>query len=163
MSYASPFAARTHRAAPAGDSPPPRFPLRPSGDTDARPRRRLRILVADDEPDTVRTLTKILELEGHEIVAARDGGEALKAVRKSRPDAVLLDIGMPGLTGYDVARALRALYGADCPLLIAVSAYATTPDRLVGKAAGFDFHFGKPFEIDGLLTALSQAKRRGEP
>lgn len=149
-----------HSAHPSGDAPPSGFLFSRSGDSDPRPQRRLRILIADDEPDTVRTLTKILELEGHEIVAVRDGGDALKEARKRQFDAALLDIGMPGLTGYDIARALKALYAADCPLLIAVSAYATTPDRLVGKAAGFDFHFGKPFEIDELLNALAQAKTR---
>ena len=149
-----------HRAAPTGDRPPSGFLLSPSDDADPRPQGRLRILVADDEPDTVRTLTKILELEGHEIVAVHDGGAALKEARKRRPDAALLDIGMPGLTGYDIARALKALYAGNCPLLIAVSAYASTPDKLVGKAAGFDFHFGKPVEIDQLLNALSRAKRQ---
>lgn len=117
-------------------------------------RRRLRILVADDEPDTVQTIKILLEDEGHEVLGVYNGAELLREARKSRPDAVILDIGMPGLCGYDVARSLRAMYGANHPVLIAVTAYATSADKLIGRDAGFDHHFGKPVLIDNLLAAL---------
>jgi CheY-like chemotaxis protein len=120
---------------------------------------RLRILVADDEPDTVQTIKFVLEHEGHEVVGVYDGGELLREARKRRPDAVILDIGMPGLTGYDVARALRALYGPKNPVLIAVTAYAAPSDKLIGRDAGFDHHFGKPVLIDHLLAALPRASQ----
>jgi len=119
---------------------------------------RLRILVADDEPDTVITLTVVLEEEGHEVIGVHDGVEVLREARKSPPDAVILDIGMPRLNGYDVARALRAMYGPACPMLIAVTAYASAPDKLVGKDAGFHHHFGKPIVLDELLAALSEGE-----
>jgi CheY-like chemotaxis protein len=118
----------------------------------------LRILVADDEPDTVVTLKVLLEDEGHEVIGVHDGGDVLREARKSPPDAVILDIGMPGLNGYDVARALRAMFGRACPTLIAVTAYASAPDKLVGKDAGFHHHFGKPVVLHELLAALSGVK-----
>lgn len=118
----------------------------------------LRILIADDEPDTVVTLKVLLEEEGHDVIGVHDGGDVLREARKSPPDAVILDIGMPGLNGYDVARALRAMYGQACPTLIAVTAYASAPDKLVGKDAGFHHHFGKPVALDELLAALSGVK-----
>ena len=120
--------------------------------------RRLRVLVADDEPDTVVTLKVLLEDEGHEVIGVYDGGDVLREARKSAPHAVILDIGMPGLNGYDVARALRAMFGRACPMLIAVTAYASAPDRLAGKDAGFHHHFGKPVVLHELLAALSGVK-----
>ncbi|MGH8222394.1 MAG: response regulator [Woeseiaceae bacterium] len=140
-----------------------RHPLHASGAGDSLSpgRRTLRILVADDEPDTVATLTVLLEEEGHEVIGVHDGGDVLREARKSPPDAVILDIGMPGLNGYDVARALRAMFGKACPTLIAVTAYATAPDKLVGKDAGFHHHFGKPVVLHELLAALSGVKPQG--
>ena len=136
------------------------FKVGGSGEAQSGARRALRIIVADDDPDTVNTLLVVLQDEGHEAVGVLDGGALLRETRKSKPDAVILDIGMPGLTGYDLARALRASYGGDCPMLIAVTAYATTVDKLIGKDAGFDYHFGKPVLIDDLLAALSRVKGR---
>jgi two-component system, sensor histidine kinase len=134
------------RASASGDEP------------EAGASRRLRVLVGDDEPDTVVTLKVLLEDEGHEVIGVHDGGDVLREARKSPPDAVILDIGMPGLNGYDVARALRAMFGRACPTLIAVTAYASAPDKLVGKDAGFHHHFGKPVALDDLLAALSEVK-----
>lgn len=129
-----------------------------AGNSSRIARRTLRILVADDEPDTVETLLTILRDEGHEAAGAHDGGDALRLARELKPDAILIDIGMPGLNGYDLARALKAEHGPRCPILIAVTAYARTSERLMGRAAGFDYYFGKPVEIPELLAALSQGK-----
>ena len=123
-------------------------------------RKSLRILVADDEPDTVLTMVTLLEEEGYEVLGLHDGADVLRETRKFKPDAVLLDIGMPGMTGYDVARALRAEHGAACPTLIAVTAYARTPDHLMGRAAGFHHYFGKPVELKALFAVLSDITPR---
>ena len=122
-------------------------------------RRTLRVLVADDDEDTVATLSVILRDEGHEVYGVHDGASVIPLARKLRPDAIILDIGMPNLTGYDLARMLKDEHGRRCPTLIAVTAYSRQPDRLIGKAVGFDHYFGKPVEIDQLLGALPSARR----
>lgn len=71
-------------------------------------------------------------------------------------DVVLLDIGMPGINGYDVARIFRKTYGGAKPVLIAVTAWNRTPDQLMAKAAGFDQHFGKPYDPQRLLATLRE-------
>lgn len=129
-----------------------------SGESERVLRRTLRILIADDDYDTVNTLTVILRDEGHEVFGVHDGASVVPLTRKLRPDAVILDIGMPKLSGYDLARMLKEEYGARCPTLIAVTAYSRQPDKLIGKAVGFDFYFGKPVVIEELLAALPKAK-----
>jgi CheY-like chemotaxis protein len=126
----------------------------PSGETEGVARRALRILIADDDDDTVQTLSVLLTGEGHDVFGVHDGASVVPLVRKLRPDAVILDIGMPGMNGYDLARALKEEHGARCPMLIAVTAYGRQSDRLIGKAAGFDHYFGKPVSISELVAAL---------
>lgn len=135
-----------------------RFQASGAGGSLSSARKRLRILVADDEHDTVLTMMTILRDEGHEVRGVHDGEAAIRVTREFEPDAILLDIGMPKLSGYDVARALRAAYGENCPTLIAVTAYARTLDKLAGQIAGFDHHFGKPIVIDELVKVLSEIK-----
>jgi CheY-like chemotaxis protein len=129
-----------------------------SGESEGVLRRSLRILIADDDYDTVETLTIILRDEGHEVFGVHDGASVVPLTRKLRPDVVILDIGMPKLSGYDLARMLKEEYGSRCPMLIAVTAYARQPDKLIGKAVGFDHYFGKPVVIAELLAALPKAK-----
>jgi CheY-like chemotaxis protein len=131
-----------------------------SGESEGILRRSLRIIIADDDYDTIDTLTVILRDEGHEVFGVHDGPSVVPLTRKLRPDAVILDIGMPKLSGYDVARMLKEEYGSRCPTLIAVTAYSRQPDKLIGKAVGFDHYFGKPVVIDELLAALPKAKPR---
>lgn len=121
-------------------------------------RRTLRILIADDDHDTVQTLCVLLTGEGHDVYGVHDGPSVVPLVRKLRPDAVILDIGMPGMNGYDLARALKEEHGVQCPTLIAVSAYGRQSDKLIGKAAGFDHYFGKPVAIGDLLAALPKKR-----
>ena len=130
-----------------------------SGESERLARRTLRILIADDDYDTVNTLTVILRDEGHEVFGVHDGASVVPLTRKLRPDAVILDIGMPKISGYDLARLLKEEHRERCPTLIAVTAYSRAPDKLIGKAVGFDHYFGKPVVIEELLAALPKAKQ----
>lgn len=125
-------------------------PLRPQG----APQRPLRIVVADDERDQVATLAAILEEEGHQVREVYRGSEVLRMVRDFDPDVALIDIGMPGMTGYDVAREIRQIYGKQRPLLIAVTGWKQSSDRILATLAGFDHHLPKPFEATALLKLL---------
>ncbi len=121
----------------------------------ALPARRLRIVVADDDRDAVVTLATILQHEGHEVREVYRGSEVLQMVRDFDPHAALIDIGMPGMTGYDVAREIRHLFGKR-PTLIAVTGWKKTSDKILAQIAGFDHHLAKPFEADALLALLAQ-------
>ena len=121
----------------------------------ARTRRRLRILVADDERDQVTTLALILQDEGHEVREVYRGSEVLHMVRDFDPDVALIDIGMPGMSGYEVARELRQEFGKLRPLLIAVTGWKQSSDRILARLAGFDFHLAKPFESAALLSLIA--------
>jgi CheY-like chemotaxis protein len=96
----------------------------------------LRVLIADDERDQVATLAAILNDEGHDV------------------REVYVDIGMPGMSGYDVAREVREHYGTLRPLLIAVTGWKKPSDRILAQLAGFDHHLPKPFESHQLLQLL---------
>jgi CheY-like chemotaxis protein len=120
--------------------------------------RRLRILVADDERDAVSMLELILRDEGHEVLSVYNGQDVMEAVRSFQPDVVLLDIGMPKLTGYEVARKLRERHGKALRL-IAVTGWKQGSDRVLAKIAGFDHHIGKPYEPRALIELLAKATR----
>jgi len=115
----------------------------------------LKILVVDDNVDMANTLAKLLEQAGHTITMAHDGLAALAAARRSRPDAVVLDIGLPGLDGYRVAEALRREPAFANVRLVAVSGYGQAEDRSRAKAAGFDHHLVKPVDLRQLVSALA--------
>ena len=119
-------------------------------------RRQLRVVVADDDRDAVLTLATVLEHEGHEVREVYRGSEVLRLVRDFDPDVALIDISMPGMTGYDVAREIRQLFGARRPTLIAVTGWKKTSDKILAQIAGFDHHLAKPFETDALLALLAQ-------
>lgn len=120
-----------------------------------RRKARLRIVVADDDRDAVVTLATILQHEGHEVREVYRGSEVLHLVRDFDPDVALIDIGMPGMTGYDVAREIRQIFGKR-PTLIAVTGWKKTSDRILAQLAGFDHHLPKPFDTDALLALLAQ-------
>jgi CheY-like chemotaxis protein len=134
----------------------PEQSTQPSASTSAKRQPRLRIVVADDDRDAVTTLATILLHEGHEVREVYRGSEVLRMVRDFDPDVALIDIGMPGMTGYDVAREIRHLFGRR-PTLIAVTGWKKASDRIAAQIAGFDHHLAKPFETDGLLALLAQA------
>ena len=116
----------------------------------------LRVLIADDDRDGALTLSALLELEGYEVRTVHGGQEALDSAREFKPDAVLLDIGMPKITGYEAARRLRLRYGNDCPVLIAITGWKQASDKILASLAGFDHHVAKPYEPAQLIALLSK-------
>jgi CheY-like chemotaxis protein len=121
----------------------------------AQPRR---VLIADDDRDTTATLSALLELEGYQVQSVHGGQEALDATRTFKPDVVLLDIGMPKITGYEAARRLRQRYGDDCPMLIALTGWKQASDKILANLAGFDHHVAKPYDPAELLRLLSKLR-----
>ena len=115
---------------------------------------KLRVLVADDDRDAVASLMELLRDEGHETRGVYTGLDVLNMVRDFSPDAVLLDIGMPHITGYEVARELRERYGSARPLLIAVTGRNHPTDRNLTQLAGCDHHVAKPYDPNELLGLL---------
>ena len=99
----------------------------------------------------------VLKLDGHDVQVSHDGRQALEAVRRFRPEVVLMDIGLPGMDGYEVARRLRqdAELGAGIALLAAVTGYAEDEARRRSREAGFDHHLVKPVDPDGVLALLA--------
>ena len=122
-----------------------------------------RILVADDDRDAVLALTALLETEGYEVRGVHHGAEVLDAVFNFAPDVVLLDISMPRMSGYEVARQLRERYGSARPTLIAVTALTRTVDRAYARAAGFEHHVAKPYEPNELLALIGALAGHGRP
>jgi CheY-like chemotaxis protein len=119
-----------------------------------------RILVADDDKDTVVSLTTLLGEDGYNVRGVHRGADVLQAVFNFAPDIVLLDIGMPQMSGYDVARTLRERYGSARPVLIAVTGRAGDSDRAQAHAAGFEHHVAKPYDPRALLELLARLAQR---
>ena len=120
----------------------------------ARSRPALKCLVVDDNVDAARMLELALSLEGHRVQVAFDGADAVDAAAAFQPDAVILDIGLPRMNGYDAARAIRRLPGLGGVLIIAATGYGQDVDRDKSRDAGFDLHLVKPIDLDALLHAL---------
>ena len=120
------------------------------------PSRPLKILIADDNRDTVSTLTALLQMEGHEVRGIHRSADVLGAEREFKPDVVILDLQMPDISGYDLARWLRSRHPKRCPLLIAVTGAYTRPvDRKLSHVAGFDHYVTKPYAIGNLLSLIA--------
>jgi CheY-like chemotaxis protein len=118
----------------------------------ASPLSRKRIVIIEDDTDGREALCMQLLLAGHEVHEAKDGQSGIEVVQRVRPDVVLLDIGLPGLDGYEVARRLKS--GQDCPRLVAVTGYGRSEDKDRAMTAGFDAHLTKPVEPDELHRML---------
>jgi DNA-binding response OmpR family regulator len=114
----------------------------------------LRVLIADDDRDTVVTLSALLQAEGYDVLEVYRGDAVLELVRRYPPHAVLLDIGMPGLTGFQIARRLRDELGHACPLLVAITAWGQAAAREMGRLSGFHHYLVKPYAPDELLALL---------
>jgi CheY-like chemotaxis protein/anti-sigma regulatory factor (Ser/Thr protein kinase) len=114
-----------------------------------------RILVIDDMAASAETLMMLLEMEGFEVMSASDGVAALKIAEDFYPDAVLLDIGLPGMNGFEIARRLRNQPESREALLIAVTGYGEAESRNRSAQAGFDFHMTKPVDLHLLLSMLA--------
>ncbi len=115
---------------------------------------RKRVLVVDDNSDAARTLGMMLELDGHEVTCTFSGESALQAAAGAPFDIVLLDIGLPGMDGYEVARRLRALCTDRAPKIIALTGYGQPEDRARALRDGFDDHLVKPVSPDALLAMM---------
>ena len=118
-----------------------------------------RILIVDDNTDSTRSMASLQERRGHEVCTAAAGPEALVIAAEFRPEVVLLDIGLPGMDGLEVARQLRAMPGLNHPLLIAMTGYASAEDRQNAMEAGFDEHVVKPVDLRKLRAWLADDAR----
>ena len=112
-----------------------------------------RVLVVDDNADAAESLGMLLEVRGNQVRIAYDGLQALEAAGDFDPDIVLLDIGMPKMSGYEVARRLRADRG-DSVLIVAITGWGQEEDRRRAREAGFDHHFTKPVDYEALLELI---------
>jgi CheY-like chemotaxis protein len=115
-----------------------------------------RVLVVDDNADAAQTVAMLLEVLGHQASIEYDPLQALAAARAGSFDAFVLDIGLPGMDGHELARQIRALPRAAGALFIALTGYGQQQDRDASKAAGFHYHFVKPADVDALAQALAK-------
>ena len=124
------------------------------------PPRCLRVLVVDDNTDSAESMATLLGLQGHETRTALDGPAALEAAQVFRPELILLDIGLPGMDGYEVARRLRTELHMDETVLIAMTGYGHEQDRREAQAAGFNHHLVKPVDPAALQRVLASLRDR---
>jgi CheY-like chemotaxis protein/two-component sensor histidine kinase len=115
---------------------------------------RRRVLIADDNRDAADSLAMLLRIEGHEVKVVHDGAEALEALKSMRPEVALLDIGMPKMNGYDVARRIREDSLGRAVTLVAVTGWGQDGDKARALAVGFNYHFTKPVEPERLCELL---------
>ncbi len=118
-------------------------------------------MVVDDNVDAAQTLSTILGIKGHTVAVAFNGIEALQVAKVFRPQIAFLDIGMPGMNGYEAAEALRKQPGLEKIVLIALTGWGAENDRSRTRDAGFDHHLTKPAELstlDSLLASLSELR-----
>jgi two-component system CheB/CheR fusion protein len=124
------------------------------------PTQPLRVLIVDDNRDTVRILDLLVKAQGHEVSVAYSGQEALQIAYNWLPDVVLLDIAMPGMDGFQVAKQMREQQGCKETCLVAITGYGDQVYFLKSKQAGFDFYFVKPVDPDIITMLLSNLARR---
>jgi two-component system CheB/CheR fusion protein len=134
---------------------------RPLGDAGRERMPRHRVLVVEDNVDAAETLREMLLLWDHDVEVVHDGRLGIERAREFRPDVVLCDIGLPGMDGYAVARALRADPAISTAFLVAVTGYASPEDARRAVGAGFDLHLGKPVPIEVLEEVLATAPAPG--
>lgn len=122
----------------------------------------LRVLVVEDHLDAAETLRILLTHWGYHVRIARDGKMALEEVSAFHPDVILLDIGVPKINGYEVARKVRAMSGMEHLLLIATTGYGRDEDRRRSAEVGIDYHLVKPYEPDVLKQILAGPSENGK-
>jgi CheY-like chemotaxis protein len=115
------------------------------------------ILIIEDNPDVADSMAVLLEMEGYRAVVARDGIAGVDAARSERPAAILCDIGLPGLSGYEVASLLRSEAGFQSVAMLAITGYAQYSDRQQALGVGFDEHMAKPVDASKVLAFLAGA------
>ena len=114
--------------------------------------------MVDDNVDAAEVMSLLLRQSGHQVSLAHTGASALEEVRLFRPDVVLLDLGLPGMSGYDVARQIRAAAGNGQPMLVAVSGYSGDDLQRRMAEAGFDEYIGKPFDLAPLEEVIYRGR-----
>jgi signal transduction histidine kinase/ActR/RegA family two-component response regulator len=122
-----------------------------------------RVLVVDDNVDAARALARVLEMTGHEVRLAYDGLSALEAALDHRPEVVLLDIGLPGLDGFEVAQQIRQQAALSSIVLVALTGYGQDADRQLSQEAGFDHHLVKPASFSEIEKILLSVSKRVKP
>jgi two-component system CheB/CheR fusion protein len=122
-----------------------------------------RILLADDNPDALESLATVLRLRGHEVYSARNGAAALETAALYMPEVALLDIGMPFVDGYEVARRIRSQEWGRAITLVALTGWGQESDRRRSEEAGFDAHLVKPLDLDKLAAVLAHLPERPLP
>jgi CheY-like chemotaxis protein len=126
-----------------------------AGDKPAPPVAGHRVLLVEDNRDAAHTAARLLELAGHEVRTAHVGASALEIAQAFHPDVILCDIGLPGgMSGYDVARALRQSPELSSVYLVALTGYGRDEDRRQAEEAGFDLHLTKPVDCEKLESLL---------
>jgi PAS domain S-box-containing protein len=146
----------TIRLPALAESAEPQLPERPKSPSGTRPGSR--VLVVDDSIDNAKTLARILKLLGHDVRTAHDGQEAIEVAQRLRPELVLLDLGLPGMDGYEVARWLRKEDCCKGATIVAVTGYGQPEDQRRTREAGFDDHFVKPINYDDLVDLFAAPK-----
>jgi Signal transduction histidine kinase len=114
-----------------------------------------RLLLVDDNQDALLALSTLLELEGHEVTTSDNGRNAIRLMSEKHPEVAIVDVGMPEMDGFEVARTVRLNHGLDDVLLVALTGYASESDKSRALAAGFDFHLTKPLSLDKLQYILA--------
>lgn len=117
-----------------------------------------RVVLVDDNADARATLADVLEMLGHHVLVAADGPEALRLTWEEQPEAYVVDIGLPGMDGYEVARKLRQTPGGEQALLIALSGYGSAEDKERAREVGFDAHLTKPANVEELQRLLTRPR-----
>jgi CheY-like chemotaxis protein len=118
-----------------------------------------RVLICEDGKDAAETLAAVLRLHGHEVLVCPDGQSAIAQAEKWRPTVAIIDIGLPGVTGYGVAQYIRRLPFGTSVLLIAITGYGTPADIEMARSAGFNWHFAKPAHPSFVLDTVENPKR----
>jgi CheY-like chemotaxis protein len=117
-----------------------------------------RVLVVEDNHDAAEALTMLLELFGHQAMVVSEGSQALEAVRNNTFDIALIDIGLPGIDGYEVARRIRMIPNTQALTLVALTGYGQEADKQRALSAGFDEHLTKPVKIERLRSLLNRPR-----
>ncbi len=117
---------------------------------------KLSVLIVEDNEDSRNMLRDLLRLDGYHVLTAEDGTSGLRAIETQRPDVALIDIGLPGISGYEVAETVRQKLHDDKVQLVALTGYGRAEDRLAVREAGFDEHLVKPLNLDDLGRVLKK-------
>jgi CheY-like chemotaxis protein len=135
-------------------------PASAAGGADSRQLRRRKILLVEDNPDTASAMARLLSLWGQDVRTAPDGSSALAQIAADPPEIVLMDIGLPGMDGYELARQIRARPDGGNIILAALTGYGQPEDQLRARECGFDLHLIKPVQIDSIRRVLEAGDRQ---